>query len=268
MSEFQYYEFRAIDRALTPEEQGELRAISTRAEITSTTFTNEYNWGDLKAAPSRLVERYFDAHFYLANWGRRTLMFRFPSELVGQELVPYHLGEAIEVWTNGEHTLLRFDFGFDGHYHEDDWWLQQDVLDDLIELRRQILRGDLRCLYMMWLDPAARYVEAGDSGDEFEAAAARQQAEAERRQRRLEELAGRWEHYWDLVFEAIDERNRAAYSRGAALMVELADAAASATQTREFAENVRAIRQEYAVRSAPMDEMDKAGLPRASLPLA
>ena len=34
MSEFQYYEFRALDRSLSQREMRELRAISTRAEIT------------------------------------------------------------------------------------------------------------------------------------------------------------------------------------------------------------------------------------------
>ena len=35
MSEYQYYEFRAIDRPLDEDERDELRALSTRAEITS-----------------------------------------------------------------------------------------------------------------------------------------------------------------------------------------------------------------------------------------
>lgn len=43
MSEYQYYEFQAIDHALTPEEMDELRGYSTRAEITPTRFCNEYN---------------------------------------------------------------------------------------------------------------------------------------------------------------------------------------------------------------------------------
>ena len=34
MSEYQYYEFRAVDRPLTKQEMGALRAISSRAEIT------------------------------------------------------------------------------------------------------------------------------------------------------------------------------------------------------------------------------------------
>lgn len=62
MSEYQYYEFLAIDRSLDRAEIAELRALSTRAEITPTRFANEYNWGDFKGSPERMMERYFDAH--------------------------------------------------------------------------------------------------------------------------------------------------------------------------------------------------------------
>ncbi len=49
MSEYQYYEFVAVDRPLTPAQQGELRAVSTRGRITSSSFVNDYQWGDLRA---------------------------------------------------------------------------------------------------------------------------------------------------------------------------------------------------------------------------
>jgi hypothetical protein len=71
MSEYQYYDFRAIDRPLTSTQRGELGKISTRAEISSTRFTNFYTFGDFKGTPIALVERYFDAFLYLANWGTR-----------------------------------------------------------------------------------------------------------------------------------------------------------------------------------------------------
>ena len=48
MSEYQYYEFQAIDRPLTAKEMGELRSYSTRARITPTSFVNEYSWGRLQ----------------------------------------------------------------------------------------------------------------------------------------------------------------------------------------------------------------------------
>ncbi len=58
MSEYQYYEFLALDRPLTDKQRAELRSISTRAEITATRFVNEYQWGDLKGDPRTMMERY------------------------------------------------------------------------------------------------------------------------------------------------------------------------------------------------------------------
>jgi len=69
MSEYQYYEFRAIDRPLDAGAQQALRAISSRAQITATSFTNEYNFGDLKGDPRSFMEHWFDLHVYVASWG-------------------------------------------------------------------------------------------------------------------------------------------------------------------------------------------------------
>src|SRR5690606_14185070 len=82
MSEYQCYEFVALDRRLTSKEMAELRAISTRAEISPTRFWNEYHFGDLKADPATLLARYFDAHLYFANWGTRRFMLRLPARSV------------------------------------------------------------------------------------------------------------------------------------------------------------------------------------------
>jgi len=68
MSEYQHYEFLAIDRPLTSEEMSALRELSTRTNITPVSFTNEYNWGDFKGNPNDLMQRFFDAHVYVANW--------------------------------------------------------------------------------------------------------------------------------------------------------------------------------------------------------
>ncbi|MFI9331119.1 hypothetical protein ACIGZJ_26715 [Kitasatospora sp. NPDC052868] len=68
MSEYRYYEFLAIDRPLTSDEQEQLRWLSTRARITATSFTNEYQWGGFRGDPRLMVERYYDAHLYLTNW--------------------------------------------------------------------------------------------------------------------------------------------------------------------------------------------------------
>ena len=69
MSEYQYYEFLAIDRPLDEGEMRELRGISSRADITPMHFVNEYDYGNLSADPGKLLEQYFDVHVYLTNWG-------------------------------------------------------------------------------------------------------------------------------------------------------------------------------------------------------
>jgi hypothetical protein len=69
MSEYQYYEFLAIDRLLGQKEMADLRDLSTRAEITPTRFANVYNWGNFRGSPAKMMEEYFDAHVYVANWG-------------------------------------------------------------------------------------------------------------------------------------------------------------------------------------------------------
>jgi hypothetical protein len=82
VSEYQYYEFRALDRRLTAEQQQRLRSLSSRAEISTTRFTNEYSFGDFRGDPGRLLEEYFDAYLYAANWGTRELAFRLPRALL------------------------------------------------------------------------------------------------------------------------------------------------------------------------------------------
>ena len=72
MSEYQYYEFLAIDRPLTPAQMSELRAHSTRAHITATGFVNEYHWGSFKGDEHAWMERYFDAFLYLSPTRART----------------------------------------------------------------------------------------------------------------------------------------------------------------------------------------------------
>ena len=56
MSEYQYYEFQAIDRPLDQAAQEALRSISSRARITARSFINHYEWGDLKGDPRKFME--------------------------------------------------------------------------------------------------------------------------------------------------------------------------------------------------------------------
>jgi hypothetical protein len=43
---------------------------------------NHYMWSDLKANPSKLLEKYFDAFVYVANWGTHEFYIRLPQESI------------------------------------------------------------------------------------------------------------------------------------------------------------------------------------------
>jgi hypothetical protein len=148
VSEYQYYDFRAIDRALTRAEIAELRSISTRAAITSTSFTNHYEWGDLKADPLRLLEKYFDAFLYLTNWGAREFHLRLPQGLVDYRVFRTMLpGEAAHVRKAGNSVIVAFE----NQSEDDDWDDGTGWMGSLMSLRSELLRGDTRCLYLGWL---------------------------------------------------------------------------------------------------------------------
>ncbi len=51
MSEYQYFEFQAVDRPLTSKQMDELRRYSSRAQITPSSFVNVYNYGDFRGDP-------------------------------------------------------------------------------------------------------------------------------------------------------------------------------------------------------------------------
>lgn len=48
MNEYQYYEFQASDRLLSPDEIRVLRSHSSLACITQSSFVNEYSFGSFK----------------------------------------------------------------------------------------------------------------------------------------------------------------------------------------------------------------------------
>lgn len=159
MSEYQSYELIALDRPLTATEMAELRSVSTRAEITPTRFWNEYQWGDLKADPAKLLARYFDVHVYFANWGTRRLMFRLPITAVDvTALQPYFPGASATLTTTAEHVILDLVSEVDDP--EDDWFEAGHLTGSLTPLRAGLLGGDLRMVYLAWL----LTVQAGEVG--------------------------------------------------------------------------------------------------------
>ncbi|NJO54893.1 MAG: hypothetical protein HC829_08705, partial [Bacteroidales bacterium] len=124
--------------------------MSTRARITATSFTNSYEWGDFKGDPANLVERWFDLHLYLANWGSRRLMIRLPQRLVDRRLLDAFLGEVdcVKLRVAGENLILSI---VGEEVESEDWDDGSRWLAALAPLRADVLGGDLRLFYLLWL---------------------------------------------------------------------------------------------------------------------
>ncbi|RWE67784.1 MAG: hypothetical protein EOS63_34310, partial [Mesorhizobium sp.] len=151
MSEYQYYEFQAVDRPLGNADRQVLRGLSSRARITATSFTNSYEWGDFRGDPDELMARWFDLHLYFANWGSRRLMIKLPARLVDRDRIGSFLAATDDVMLEdaGENVIISISRDEEEHEYlddEDSSWLAA-----LAPLRADLLAGDLRLFYLTWL---------------------------------------------------------------------------------------------------------------------
>jgi len=150
MSEYQYYGFAAIDPPLTTGQRQQLRAISSRAQITATSFVNTYDFGDLKADPLKLLERYFDLFLYVANWGTRWFAMRLPKRFVDMTAIRnFRLDDdLLLVCPAGEHVIVSMTRN---EVEDDPWDDGRGHLASLAPLRADLLAGDLRLFLLLWL---------------------------------------------------------------------------------------------------------------------
>jgi hypothetical protein len=168
MSEYQYYEWQTIDRLLTEAEILDVNNLSSHMDVvTPTQAIVTYSWGDFKHDPYQVLLAYFDAFFYQANWGTTRLMFRFPKgtiDLAG--IRPYTQHDFFTLHENSTHYVLEFSV----NEEEGLGWIEgEGSLSQLIPLREQIMQGDYRLLYLMWLkaiSSGAAYYDEGADWDE------------------------------------------------------------------------------------------------------
>ncbi len=165
MSEYQYYEFLAIDRPLTTDEKQRIGELSSRVKPTTNSANFTYSHGDFRGDPLQFLAQYFDMMYYIANWGTQQLAFRFPKALIDRKAIePYCLEHAISLTLTGEWAILNWEF-----YTEDGFgWIQeeQNILADLAGLRQEILQQDYRGLYLAWLKTLT---SSGDNAGEIDA---------------------------------------------------------------------------------------------------
>jgi hypothetical protein len=149
MSEYQYYEFQTVDHRLGEKEMQELRSYSTRARITPTSFTNEYNWGSFKGNADAWMEKYFDGFLYLANWGTRELQLALPAKLLPADTARrYSSGRAASSREKSGKLILTF---LSEEEPDGEWFEEGGNLSSLLLIRNELAHGDFRSLYLGWL---------------------------------------------------------------------------------------------------------------------
>jgi hypothetical protein len=120
MSEYQYYEFQAIDRPLTQEERAAICELSSRVKPTATSASFTYSYGNFRGDPKQVLARYFDIMYYITNWGTQQLMFRFPTSLIDREAIElYCIDDYISLSFVGDWAILDWEFSQEEGFN--DW---------------------------------------------------------------------------------------------------------------------------------------------------
>lgn len=144
---YEYIGFRAVDGPVSPDNLEFMGTQSSRAEITPWSFRNDYHYGSFGGDSAEMLRRGYDVMLNYSNYGIQVLQFRLPSGL--PEAAAQYLHEGcleFEPDEDGPGGILcirpELEPGDFSHYDLDNW------MDELVPLRAEILRGDLRPLYL------------------------------------------------------------------------------------------------------------------------
>jgi len=158
VSEYQYYKFERLDGYLDAKDRQALRAISSRAEISATSFQVYYTYSDLKAEPADLMLKYFDIGFYYADWGSIDAYIKLPVGTIPDALLDFS-SAGLHIHESDEWQLLIFSLEEYYEYFDDE--NADDFFQHLAGLRSELIQGNWRLVYFMWL-------KAFDCNDELE----------------------------------------------------------------------------------------------------
>ena len=154
MSSYQYYDFYSIDRPLSKQEIKTISGYSSRVEPTARRATFEYSYSDFRYNEEDVLNDHFDMMLYVSSWGQRRVMMKIPTDLIPFKTLQLYDIDASDEYTQelaitrrGKNVLIDFNASQD----EGEWIEGQGLLDQMLQLRAQILKGDYRVLYIAWL---------------------------------------------------------------------------------------------------------------------
>lgn len=153
MSEYQYFEFAAIDGPISDEGLHYAQGCSSRANVSRVRWQNTYTFGDFHGSVETLL-KYYDVHFYIANWGTVRLGLAFPKGVIAPEVIEPYLrgGERYEDTLTfneiGDRCIVWWERNEEGGWG---WTEGEGLIDQLIGIREELMRGDCRALFLGWL---------------------------------------------------------------------------------------------------------------------
>lgn len=167
MSEYQYVEFRAVDRPLNDKELAFAERQSSRADVTRWSLSCEYHYSSFRGDVNGLLRRGYDVFLQYTNYGDREISMRLPRALPVKKSVwsEYIDGERL-AWkqdSEGSGGILTLHPYFEPGDLEEVWEFDK-YLKAAGQVRRHLMAGDLRALYLLWLCAVEPYYE-DDYGD-------------------------------------------------------------------------------------------------------
>jgi hypothetical protein len=188
------YEFLAVDKALGKKEKAEVASLSRRADPTSrrVSFIYHVDGYDIPGGWEKLMEKYYDV-MYREDYDWWTFAFAFNTSRERiEKLQKYEFsGEddlGVTVESNGDRVIVavycRIDASFmagsyDEYENDEDYEdeeedndsakekgvelvAEDELLNLLVQVRRQLIDGDYRILYAVW----EKYGDFDDEEDE------------------------------------------------------------------------------------------------------
>ncbi len=168
MSEFQSYEFYAIDKPLNSESLKSIRSMSSRVQLSPQKAVFTYSYSDFRYDEEEVLIDYFDFMVYLANWGSKRLMMKFPPELVDYEFLRKYRISVLSSYKQDIRVFKKSGFVLlDVSYTEEEGtgWIEEGSYGyDLLNIRTEIMKGDYSSLFIIWL----RFLEDLYTSEEFD----------------------------------------------------------------------------------------------------
>lgn len=141
--------------------------MSSRVDLTPTRAVFTYSFSDFRYDEEQIVFEYFDFMFYMSNWGTKRILIKIPEGIGNfKELKKYNITvetsyvQEIRVYKRSKFILIDINFTEE----EGLGWIDENQSYGFESIRREIIEGDYRALFMIWL----RFIEEMYENVEFD----------------------------------------------------------------------------------------------------